>query len=288
MSDDFNAKLKRYLAGEMPPEEKAAFEAEAETDEDKRLALSNALRQQAIVEGGQPLPPGYSPGLFAALTDPAEIARTRRAQQLGMARIVGATLAGALLIGLALLLFRPGRQLDRGEVPPGTLPVFDDEMTDGLTGLLEAAHEMALRQVPPPAADQRKLLGRMRAAVARLWPLKKLFGSTLSPCRRMGASAPHGASSGAAHRLGRAQPGGDHRGGSQWYDRARVLGRWNHAAFDVDMGIDQARRQVRALEIDHRSGFVVAEPDDSRAHSGDAGFDDFATQYVDYASVVEQ
>ena len=80
----------------------------------------------------------------------------------------------------------------------------------------------------------------------------------------------------------------DHRSGAMRHDRARELGDRHHRAFDVEMSVDQTRREIRALEVDDFFRVVIAETDDALVVHRDVGFMDLAAEDVDELRVFEK
>ena len=80
----------------------------------------------------------------------------------------------------------------------------------------------------------------------------------------------------------------DHRTGAVRHDGARKFRRGEHGAFDVEMPVNQARRQIRTLEINHLLRLIIAEADDPTVLDGDIGLVDFAAEDVDDTGVFEQ
>jgi len=56
----------------------------------------------------------------------------------------------------------------------------------------------------------------------------------------------------------------------------------------VDVGVDEPRRDERAVEVDHLAGRVVAEADDELARDRDAALFDLSAEHVDDAPVAQQ
>ncbi len=62
-----------------------------------------------------------------------------------------------------------------------------------------------------------------------------------------------------------------HRAGAMRSDRAHKLRRSEHGAFHVKMPVNQARREIRAFEINRFPGLVITEADDAAIFDGNVG-----------------
>ena len=79
-----------------------------------------------------------------------------------------------------------------------------------------------------------------------------------------------------------------HRARAVRHDRAREFRRGEHRAFDVKMPVNQARREIRALEINHLLRLVIAKADDASVFDRDVRLVDFAAEDVDHPGVFEK
>ena len=72
------------------------------------------------------------------------------------------------------------------------------------------------------------------------------------------------------------------------YNRAGVLGRVQHRAFDMDMAVDKAGREVSAPQVDDLASFrIIADARDATIVHCNAVFFDAAGEDIDDAGVLE-
>ncbi len=72
-----------------------------------------------------------------------------------------------------------------------------------------------------------------------------------------------------------------HRARAVRHDRPREFRRGEHRAFDVEMAVNQAWREIRAAQIDGLASFVIADADDAPVLHGDVRGMNFAAEDVD-------
>jgi hypothetical protein len=102
----------RYAAGDLPPDDVAAFESRLAEDQDARDALAEAVRLSAQAIGQKP--PAPHPSFRAAIRDRLSL-RAYRGGPLAWVSVGAATVAACTILGLALA--------DRTEPPAAGLSV---------------------------------------------------------------------------------------------------------------------------------------------------------------------
>src|SRR5438270_4490703 len=80
----------------------------------------------------------------------------------------------------------------------------------------------------------------------------------------------------------------DHGTGAMRHNRARKFRDRDHRAFDVEMSVDQARREIGPGNVDDLLRVVIAEADHAAVIDGDIGFVNLAAQDVDQPRVFEK
>ena len=80
----------------------------------------------------------------------------------------------------------------------------------------------------------------------------------------------------------------DHRSSAVRHDRARELRDRDHRAFDMEMAIDQTRREISAGDVDDFFRLIIAEANHASIVHRHVGLMDFAAEDVDEPRVFEQ
>src|ERR1035441_7430298 len=80
----------------------------------------------------------------------------------------------------------------------------------------------------------------------------------------------------------------DDRAGAVWHDRPRKFRRGEHRTLNVKMPVNQARREISALEINDLLCLIVAKADDTTVLDGDVRLVNFPAQNIDDAGVFEK
>ena len=81
---------------------------------------------------------------------------------------------------------------------------------------------------------------------------------------------------------------GHHGSGAARHDGAREFARTDHAAFKMDMGINEAGRHILAFEIQGAAGLTSAKPHDMAVGDGNMGIHDFAQVDIDQAGITQE